>query len=247
MKKKLILLFMTVLFCSSMTGCAGSRDNQNNNVRTEISDSQDTGNKTVDKATDQPDLPQSTGADNETHGQPENYENNVFYLKDGQKAELNEQIEMDGYIWTISSIEVTKERGNRQEADFNYWGEEMDADGTLTGGKSYLFVMVSCKNNGDAAQEVLLNSNGFVIIDEKGQLSESSTEARYISKKQEGNENPVKAFHYLLNPGEETGMVEIGYIIEDSIINDSADLYYCIGLQGSQLGNSKNRYIEVTK
>ena len=46
----------------------------------------------------------------------------------------------------------------------------MDADGTLTGAESYLFVTVSCKNSGDQTQEVLLNSNGFVTIDETGQL-----------------------------------------------------------------------------
>ena len=51
----------------------------------------------------------------------------------------------------------------------------------------------------------------------------------------------------LLEPGEETGMVEIGYIVEDSILNDSADLYYCIGQRGSEMGNPENRYIEVEK
>lgn len=42
-------------------------------------------------------------------------------------------------------------------------------------------------------------------------------------------------------------MVEIGYMIDDSDINDSADLYYCIGLQGSQLENPDNRYIEIVR
>ena len=243
--KKWIVLFMAVFFCISMVGCAETGDGQNkNDAGTETGGGQDTEGMTADVVPDQHDSVQS---DNDGAGQPEDYGSDTWYVKDGQITGLNEQIEKDGCIWTVSSIEVTKERGDRQEADFNYWDEEMDADGTLTGAESYLFVTVSCKNSGDQIQEVLLNSNGFVTIDETGQLSESGGEARYISKKQDGNEDPVKAFHYLLEPGEETGMVEIGYIVEDSILNDSADLYYCIGQWGSEMGNPENRYIEVEK
>lgn len=243
--KKWIALFMAAFFCISMVGCAETGNGQNkNDAGTETGGGQDTEGVTADVVPDQQDSVQS---DNDGAGQPEEYENDTWYVKDGQITGLNEQIEKDGCIWIVSSFEVTKERGSRQESDFNYWGEEMDADGTLTGAESYLFVTVSCKNSGDQTQEVLLNSNGFVTIDETGQLSESGGEARYISKKQDGNEDPVKAFHYLLEPGEETGMVEIGYIVEDSILNDSADLYYCIGQRGSEMGNPENRYIEVEK
>lgn len=243
--KKWIALFMAAFLCISMVGCAGTADGQNkNDAGTETGGGQDTEGMTTDVVPDQQDSVQSG---NDGAGQPEEYENDTWYVKDGQITGLNEQIEKDGYIWTISSIEVTKKRGDRQGSDFNYWGEEMDADGTLTGAKSYLFVTVSCKNSGDQTQEVLPNSNGFVTIDEIGQLSESGGEARYVSKKQDGNEDPVKAFHYLLELGEETGMVEIGYIVEDRILNDSADLYYCIGQRESEMGNPENRYIEVEK
>lgn len=251
--KKWIALFMAAFLCISMVGCAGTADGQNkNDAGTETGGGQDAENMTTDVVPDQQDARQSDKASGENRaydgaGQPEEYENDTWYVKDGQITGLNEQIEKDGCVWTVSSFEVTKERGSRQESDFNYWGEEMDADGTLTGAESYLFVTVSCKNSGDQTQEVLLNSNGFVTIDETGQLSESGGEARYISKKQDGNEDPVKAFHYLLEPGEETGMVEIGYIVEDSILNDSVDLYYCIGQRGSEMGNPENRYIEVKK
>ena len=44
-----------------------------------------------------------------------------------------------------------------------------------------------------------------------------------------------------------TGDGQIGYIVEGSIPNDSADLYYCIGQRGSEMGNPENRYIEVEK
>lgn len=243
--KKWIVLFMAVFFCISMVGCAGTADGQNkNDAGTETGGGQDMEGMTADVVPNQQDSVQS---DNDRAGQPEDYRSDTWYVKDGQKAGLNEQIEKDGCIWTISSIEVTKKRGDRLGSDFNYWDEEMDADGTLTGAESYLFVTVSCKNSGDQTQEVLLNSNGFVTIDETGQLSESGGEARYISKKQDGNEDPVKAFHYLLEPGAETGMVEVGYIVEDSILSDSADLYYCIGQRGSEIGNPENRYIEVEK
>lgn len=36
-------------------------------------------------------------------------------------------------------------------------------------------------------------------------------------------------------------------LMEHSILNDSADLYYCIGQRGSEMGNPENRYIEVEK
>lgn len=42
-------------------------------------------------------------------------------------------------------------------------------------------------------------------------------------------------------------MVEMGHIMDDSVLNASEDLYYCIGRQGSQQGNPEKRYIEVAK
>ena len=160
--KKWIVLFMAAIFCISMVGCAGTADGQNkNDAGTETGGGQNTEDMTADVVPDQQDSVQSG---NDGAGQPEEYENDTWYVKDGQITGLNEQIEKDGCIWTISSIEVTKKRGDRQESDFNYWDEEMDADGTLTGAESYLFVTVSCKNSGDQTQEVLLNSNGFVTI-----------------------------------------------------------------------------------
>ncbi len=118
--------------------------------------------------------------------------------------------------------------------------------------------MVSGKNNGQISVDELnyiqysltgieLDFSSFAGDGLDRYDAASGGEARYISKKQDGNEDPVKAFHYLLEPGEETGMVEIGYIVEDSILNDSADLYYCIGQRGSEMGNPENRYIEVEK
>jgi len=43
------------------------------------------------------------------------------------------------------------------------------------------------------------------------------------------------------------GMVEIGYIIDDSVLNASDALYYGIGQRGSGPENSGNRYMEVAK
>lgn len=42
------------------------------------------------------------------------------------------------------------------------------------------------------------------------------------------------------------GMVEIGYIIDDSVLNAS-DALYGIGQRGSRLENPGNRYMEVAK
>lgn len=42
-------------------------------------------------------------------------------------------------------------------------------------------------------------------------------------------------------------MVEIGYIIDDSVLNASDALYYGIGQRGSRLENPGNRYMEVAK
>lgn len=168
-------------------------------------------------------------------------------MKDGQEAGLGEEIPQDGCIWTVSSMELTKSLGRRSKDDINYWGEETDDPGNLIGAQSYLFVTVSCKNSSGSTKEVLLNSNSLVAMDGTGQLLETGSEARYISKKQDGNGSSEKAFHYVLEDGEETGLIEIGYILEDSAFDSGNKLYYCVGTQGSQLGNPENRYIEVER
>lgn len=172
-------------------------------------------------------------------------ETDTFYLKEGQEASLGEEVEFGDFALVVSDMKITKELGGRPREKFNYWGEEMDGNGNLTGDESYLFVTVSCKNPGDAAREISLNSYQFVTIDESGQICEAAAEARYISMVQEGNSNPAEMFHYRLAPGGETGQVEIGYIIEDSCMEAYAGLYYCIGYQGSALANPENRYIKV--
>ncbi len=179
--------------------------------------------------------------------QPMTYEGEEVYTKDGQEVGLNEEINRDGCIWSVSSLEITKELGDRPQADFNYWGEEMDDAGNLTGSQSYVFVTVSCRNSSGSAREVLLNSNGLVAADERGQLLETGSEARYISKRQSGKEGAENAFHYRLEDGGETGWIELGYIIEDCFADDYEKLYYCVGTQGSLLGNPENRYIKVER
>lgn len=179
--------------------------------------------------------------------QPVTDEGEEVYRMDGQEAALYEELQWEGITWVVSSMEITKELGNRPKDDFHYWGESMDDAGNLTGDKSYLFITVSCKNSSGSQQEVLLNTNGFVVMDEAGELFETGSEARYISKKQDGNDSPDKIFHYLLEDGEETGLIEIGYIIADNFVSGYDSLYYCVGIQGSQLGNPDNRYIKVDK
>ena len=230
--KKLVSLLLAVSLSFAVMGCGNTGDVQE--------EEKTNTNRTADQDMDM------SGTDASSGGAV-TYEGEAFYMKDGQVAGLQEEIIWDGCIWTVSSMELTKELGNRSQADVNYWGEAVDELGNLTGDESYLFVTVSCKNSSGSVQEVLLNSNGFVTVDEAGQLTEVGGEARYISKKQDGNNSPAKAFHYILEDGEETGWIEIGYILEDSDFDDGNKLYYCVGRQGSALGNPENRYVEVDR
>lgn len=228
--KKLFSLFLAAVLSFSVMGCE-SAGNVQDKDKADVSVLE---NQDMSKA-------------NISNSQSVTYEGKEVYRKDGQEASLNEEIEQDGCIWLVSSIEITKELGNRPQADFNYWGEAIDDAGNLTGKQSYVFVTVSCQNSSGSAREVLLNSNGFVGEDEKGQLFETGSEARYISKKQSGNEDMEKVFHYNLDDGEETGWMELGYIIEDGFADNYENLYYCVGTQGSLLGNPDNRYIKVDR
>lgn len=228
--KRLFTVFLTVFLSFSMMGCETVRNVQDEDKTDE--------SVTKNQNMDNPDISVSVS-------QSVTYEGEEVYIKDGQEVGLNAEIEQDGCIWMVSFIEITKELGNRSQTDFNYWGESIDALGNLTENQSYLFVTVSCRNSSGSVKEVLLNSNGFVAVDKAGQLFETGSEARYISKKQDGNGSLEKVFHYILEDGEETGLIEIGYIIEDSVVNDYNNLYYCVGMQGSQLGNPENRYIKV--
>lgn len=226
--KKLISLLLAVSLSFSVMGCGNARDVQGEEK------TNGTANQEID----------TSGTDVSSSGAV-TYEDEAVYVKDGQEAGLHEEITQDGCVWTVSSMELTKTLGDRSQADINYWGEAMDDLGNLTGEQSYLFVTVSCRNSSGSTKEVLLNSNGLVALDEAGQLTETGSEARYISKKQDGNSSPEKAFHYILEDGEETGWIEIGYILEDSVFDKESKLYYCVGTQGSQLENPENRYIEV--
>ena len=226
--KKLISLLLAISLSFSAMGCGNVGDAQG----------EEKTNVTANQEIDTSDTDKSSGG-------AVTYDDEAFYMKDGQEAGLHEEITQDGCVWTVSSIELTKTLGDRSQADIDYWGETIDDQGNLTGAQSYLFVTVSCRNASGSTKEVLLNSNGFVALDEAGQLLETASEARYISKKQDGNSSPVKAFHYVLKDGEETGWIEIGYIIEDKVFNDGNKLYYCVGERGSELGNPENRYIEV--
>lgn len=226
--KKLISLLLTVSLSFSVMGCRNAGDAQGEE-KTNV-----TANQEID-----------TSGTDESSGGAVTYDDEAVYMKDGQEAGLHEEITQDGCVWTVSSMELTKTLGDRSQADINYWGEAMDDLGSLTGEQSYLFVTVSCRNSSGSTKEVLLNSNGLVALDEAGQLTETGSEARYISKKQDGNSSPEKTFHYILEDGEETGWIEIGYILEDSVFDKDSKLYYCVGTQGSQLENPGNRYIEV--
>lgn len=186
-----------------------------------------------------------TDTDADDAGSPETYQTDVFYVKEGQEAGLEEEVEYGGCAWVVSDVTITKEIGDRPQADFIYWGEEKDDSGNLTGNKNYIFVTISCKNLGDDTREGYLNSFRFVTIDESGQICGADDEARYINTAQKENGDPAKMFRYLLEPGKETGQIEIGYIIEDSYIDGSVNLYYCIGAQGSMLDSPDNRYIKV--
>lgn len=228
--KKLVSLLLATALSFSAMGC-GSTGNLQEENKTEEDAAQE---QSID-----------TSGTDVSDSQPVTDEGEEVFRMNGQEAELQEALEWDGVTWVVSSMEITKELGNRLQDAFHFWGESLDDAGNLTEDESYLFITVTCKNFSGSQQEVLLNSNGFVVMDEAGRLFETGSEARYISKKQDGNDSPDKIFHYVLKDGEETGLIELGYIIEDSFVSGYDSLYYCVGIQGSQLGNPDNRYIKV--
>lgn len=139
--------------------------------------------------------------------------------------------------WHTKSLEGT----GFDVSDVGYFSETDDADedGTLTTGKSYLFVEMTVKNESDERQEIYLNGSRVSLLPGTG-VETMPPEARLLDNWQYPPESGSH-FRYIFEPQEETTFT-LGYIVEDEYL-DLPELF--ISTPGVNYGedNGPARYI----
>lgn len=171
---------------------------------------------------------------------PEIYEADTIYVLKDNLRTMDETVEYQGIEYTVNSVEFTKKLGERDQSLINYFDEERDEDGNLTGAQSYIFINLTIKNVSEERREELVNKD-FVRITEDLILLETGAEARYNDNPQPGS-TAFDAHHFFLEPGESATFEEI-YIIDDEYLTD--ELCFLVGAAGSDGDNARNRFINV--
>lgn len=163
----------------------------------------------------------------------------LYASRDNLKP-MGETVEYNGIEYTVTDVKFSKELGEHDPSQINYFDEERDEDGTLTGPQSYVFLELTIKNVSDKEREELVN-HSFVLVKEDNQIQETGTACRGVDDPQEGH-TMENAHHFILKPQEsaKTGLV---YIIEDEYLTD--ELYFLVGNGGSEADRATNRFIHV--
>lgn len=215
-------LLMVALLMISLTGCTDS-------VNTIKDD-----NREVIKYSESTDIFQE--GNNVT---AETYEDEIKSVYEENKKETFAEIEYENVKYKIKNVEISKNIGNHEKSQINFWNEQIDEQGNLLGNEQYIWITFKVKNSGNEKQEILLN-NLIANIDSENIVNETAAEARYIYPEQSGI-SVEQRFHCILEPDEEKE-VEIGYIIEEKSVQDA--IYYCLGSGGgAALDNPSNIFI----
>lgn len=215
-------LLMVALLMISVTGCTDS-------VNTIKDD-----NREVIKYSETTDISQE--GNNVT---AETYEDEIKSVYGENKKETFAEIEYENVKYKIKNVEISKDIGNHEKSQINFWNEQIDEQGNLLGNEQYIWITFKVKNSGNEKQEILLN-NLIANIDSENIVTETAAEARYIYPEQSGI-SVEQRFHCILEPDEEKE-VEIGYIIEEKSAQDA--IYYCLGPGGgAALDNPSNIFI----
>lgn len=172
-------------------------------------------------------------------GTAETYEDEIKSVSEENKKETFTEIEYENVKYKIENVEISKNIGDHEKSQINFWKEQIDEQGNLLGNQQYIWITFQVKNSEKEKQEILLN-NLIVNIDPDNIVTETAAEARYIYPEQRGM-SAEKRFHYILEPDEEKE-VEIGYIVDEKNAQDK--IYYCLGAGGgSSLDNPGNSFL----
>ena len=163
-----------------------------------------------------------------------------YALKDNLKS-LNEAIEFEGISYKVNSAVFTKDLDGIDPGLINYFSEEHDAKGTLTGSQSYAILNLTIKNVSETIREELVNKPFVLVKKDDLQILETGAEARYNSNVQEG-QDAQHGHHYILKPGDEVTLEEI-FILEDEQLTD--ELYFLAGWAGDDYDNAQHKFIHM--
>lgn len=115
----------------------------------------------------------------------ETYEDEIKSVYAENKKETFAEIEYENVKYKIKNVEISKNIGNHEKSQINFWNEQIDEQGNLLGNEQYIWITFKVKNSGNEKQEILLN-NLIVNIDSKNIVTETAAEARYIYPEQSG-------------------------------------------------------------
>lgn len=221
MKRKFILLIG--LAAVAITGCGKSSGGSDITAKS----------NGIVKYSEEADIPQTDAGE-----KPETYKDEVKTVFEANKKDMDTEVNDGDVNYKIEKVEITKKIGDHKKEAINFWNEQTNDNGDLTGDEQYIWITIKAKNCGDDDQNILLN-NLIVSINSENVVQETAAEARYIMPEQ--NDMGVeKRFHCLLAAGEEKEF-EIGYIIEEENAPDA--LYYCLGDGGSTLDDPNNTFV----
>lgn len=150
-------------------------------------------------------------------------------IKEENKKEIPAKAEYEGVSFEIEAASVGKEIGDHDKNRINFWDEETDEQGNLTGEERYVWISLTAKNETEQEKEILVNTFRLVELREGNVLTGTGAEMRYIDPEQELADNPGKRFHCFFAPGEEKSL-EVGYILPGEA---EGELYYHIGVWGT--------------
>lgn len=167
-------------------------------------------------------------------------DDNKYAIKDNLKA-VGDTVEYCGIEYTVTDIQFTKELGDADQSEINYFdSDERDPEGKLLGSKSYAFISLSIQNISDQKLEELVN-RPLVTVLADNRILETGAECRCIVNPQEG-QSKLNSHHFILEPGE-SAKLEAIYIIDDEFVTE--DLYFLVGVAGGEADSAQNKFIQI--
>lgn len=174
---------------------------------------------------------------NESQEQPVKDENFSSFAEDINPiniSKIGETVKLEDIELSYTKVHSSKSLPNGISKDkikyFNSIGETIDEQGNLTSGHTYIFIEIDITNLSNAPKEVNLSGLGKLRqLDESyAPISPMIMEARYVSNADKSVEDK-DYFNTILQANEDKSFT-IGYIVDDSIINEN-NLYYVLDNQ----------------
>ncbi len=133
----------------------------------------------------------------------------------------------DGVAWELLNCEVTKEFGERNMENLNYFWDDngIDSNGNLVKDCSYIFLSLQYTNTTDSKVKIFRPGKGIYFLDANNIFCDRS-ETNYIDVHWTGG-TVSEVLFYELAPGE-TITSEVGYIVEDGTLEKYDKIYLAI-------------------